>query len=150
MLGRSRDVDAQPEVRRIRHAEDRRPRLDEVAARDQVLLERLHAVFRDAESRFSASLRTLFEGIGDTVGGLAQALSGHEEDDLDDYGLRVTQLKRALRGVAFARGALYPLRPAVTAELFDELARALGQLEQDVFHEIGRLRSQYREDDSSS
>ena len=114
------------------------------------LLERLHAVFRDAESRFSASLRTLFEGIGDTVGGLAQALSGHEEDDLDDYGLRVTQLKRALRGVAFARGALYPLRPAVTAELFDELARALGQLEQDVFHEIGRLRSQYREDDSSS
>ena len=83
------------------------------------------------------------------MGGLAQALSGRrEEDDPDDYGLRVTQLKRALRGAAFARGALFPLRSAVTAEQFDDLHRTLEQLEEDIFHELGRLRSEHRADDS--
>ncbi len=41
----------------------------------------------------------------------------------EDYGLRVVQLKRALRGAAFARGALFPLRSAMSAEQFDELFR---------------------------
>ena len=62
-------------------------------------------------------------------------------DALND--LRVTQLKRALRGAAFARGALYSLRGAATAEQLDELRRTLRQMEQDVFAEIGRLRSAY-------
>src|SRR5262249_4308722 len=97
----------------------------------------------------ASSLSTLFQGAGDAMGGLAQALSGGaEEDDPDECGLRVTQLKRALRGAAFARGALFPLRSAVTPELFDELRRTLRQLEQDIFQELSRLRSEQRADDS--
>jgi hypothetical protein len=79
------------------------------------------------------------------MGGLAQALPdrGDDGNDPDAYGLRVSQLKRALRGVAFARGALFLLRPAVSANLFDDLHHALHQLEQDIFQQLGRLRSDY-------
>jgi hypothetical protein len=113
------------------------------------LLHRLHTVFRGAEARFTPSLHTLFQGAGDVMGGLAQALSRRgEEDDPDDYGLRVTQLKRALRGAAFARGALFPLRPAMSTEQFDELYGTLKRLEEDVFHELGRLRSERQANDS--
>ena len=113
------------------------------------LLHHLHTVFGDADPQFASSVRTLFQGAGDTMGGLAQALSRHEdeEDDPDEYGLCLTQLKRALRGMAFARGALFPLRPAVTAEQIDEMHRTLKQMEQDIFHEIGRLRSKHRAED---
>lgn len=111
------------------------------------LLKHLDGLFRGAGPRFEPSLRTLFQGAGDVMGGLAQALSRREEG-IDDYGLRVTQLKRALRGAAFARGALFGLRDAVTAAQFDELQRTLEQLEQDVFGELSRLRSEHREGDS--
>jgi len=113
------------------------------------VLKHLHTVSRDADPALASSLSTLFQGAGDAMGGLAQALSGGaEEDDPDEYGLRVTQLKRALRGAAFARGALFPIRSAVTPELFDELRRTLRQLEQDIFQELSRLRSEQRADDS--
>jgi len=110
------------------------------------LLKHLHDVFRTPDKHLEPALRTLYQGAGDTMGGLAQALSREEDDDLDNYGLRVTQLKRALRGVAFARGALFQLRSAVTAEEFDELSGTLGRMEQDVFRELGRLRSRHGED----
>jgi hypothetical protein len=111
----------------------------------------LHTLFPDADERFGSSLRTLFQGAGDVMGGLAQALSGRgdDEDNPDEYGLRVTQLKRALRGAAFARGALFGLRAAVTDEQFAELHRTLEQMEQDIFQEISRLRSAHQSDDSS-
>ncbi len=82
------------------------------------------------------------------MSGLAQALSGCEEDDPDDYSLRVTRLKRALRGAAFARGVLFPLQSAVTAEQFDDLQGRLRKMEQDIFHELSRLRSDHRADAS--
>jgi hypothetical protein len=107
------------------------------------LLKCLHTVFRGVGPSFEPSLRTLFQGAGDAMGGLAQALSERVEG-LDDYGLRVTQLKRALRGAAFSRGALYSLRPAVTAEQFDEVRQMVTRLEQDIFHELSRLRSDHR------
>jgi hypothetical protein len=118
--------------------------------RAQSLLLRLHGLFRRAGPEFAPSLHTLFQGAGDVVGGLAQALTraDEDEDDPDAYGLRVAQLKRALRGAAFARGALFPLRPAASAEQVEELHQALRQLEQDVFAELGRLRAQQRPDDS--
>lgn len=113
------------------------------------LLKHLHMVFRNAEERFAPALRPLFQGAGDAMGGLAQALPERgEEDDPDDCGLRVTQLKRALRGAAFARGALFPLRSAMTAKQFDELHRTLGELEKDIFQELSRLRSGHPSDDS--
>ena len=122
--------------------EERHPLLE----RAMDLQKRLHTVFRDAGPQLEPSLRTLFHGSGDVMGGLAQALSGRRDDEdvIEMYGLHVTQLKRALRGAAFARGALFPLRPALTAEQFDELHRTLGQLEQDVFQELGRLRAERR------
>ena len=114
------------------------------------LLKHLHTAFREADPRLASPLHTLFQGAGDAMGGLAQALSGRgeDEDDPDAYGLRVTQLKRALRGAAFARGALFPLRLAVTTELFEELHRLLRQLGEDIFHELSRLRSAHRADGS--
>ncbi len=113
------------------------------------LLVLLHRLFRNADARFAASLRTLFQGAGDMMGGLAQALSRPDDEAAPDaYGLLVTQLKRALRGAAFARGALFPLRPALTPELFDELCRTVGQMEQDIFQEMSRLRSEHGAGDS--
>lgn len=125
--------------------EERHPLLKE--AMD--LLKHLHELLGDADPGLEPSLRTLFQGAGDTMGGLAQALSGRAEgeDDPDDYGLHVVQLKRALRGAAFARGALYSLRTGVTDEQFAELQRRLGQMEKDIFQEISRLRSGQRGDE---
>jgi hypothetical protein len=125
------------------------PRHDErhpLLQRAMDLLKHLHEVFRDADSQFAPFLYTLFQGAGDATGGLAQALSARrEEEDLaDDFGLRATQLKRALRGVAFAKGALFSLRPAVSTEQSEELHDTLGQLEKDIFQQLGLLRSQHR------
>jgi hypothetical protein len=104
------------------------------------LLRRLDALFSDTDPRFAPALKTLHEGAGDAMGGLAQALSGRDRDS-HDYGLRVVQLKRALRGAAFARGALFPLRSAMSAEQFKELHRALEQMETDIVSELGKIRS---------
>ncbi len=41
--------------------------------------------------------------------GPGAGISDHDDDDDDLFGLRAAQLKRALRGAAFARGALFPL-----------------------------------------
>jgi hypothetical protein len=117
--------------------------------RSMDLLHRLHTVFRGIDKRFEPSLQTLYQGAGDTMGGLAQALSRRDDDDdRDDSGLRIVQLKRALRGAAFARGALFPLRPAIPAEQFEELSRTFDQMEKDIFQELSRLRSKLRADDA--
>ena len=76
------------------------------------------------------------------MGGLAQALS-ERDDDIDDYGLRIVQLKRALRGAAFAAGALQLLRSAVSTGQFGELKRRLGELKDSIFDELTRQRSEY-------
>jgi hypothetical protein len=90
----------------------------------------------------------LYQGAGDAMGGLAQALSRSDRDhDPESYGLRVVQLKRALRGAAFARGALFPLRSSMSAEQFDELFRTLQQMETDIVSELGKVRSEHRGDD---
>jgi hypothetical protein len=103
------------------------------------LLVRFDTLFRDAGPRFASSLSTLNQGAGDAMGGLAQALS-RRDDDIEDYGLCVVQLKRALRGVAFARGALFPLRSTISAEQFDEVFRVLKQMETDILSELAKVR----------
>ncbi len=75
-----------------------------------------------------------------------RALSDRDHD-AEDYGLRVVQLKRALRGAAFARGALFPLRSTMSAEQFDELFRTLQQMETDIVSELGKVRSEHHGDD---
>jgi hypothetical protein len=122
-------------------AKERHPLLE----RATDLLMSLHEVFRNVDKQFEPSLHTLYQGAGDVVGGLAQALSRREMDEeLNPYGLRVVQLKRALRGAAFACGALSPLRPAVSPEQFKELRDALRQVEKDVFGELARLRAEHQ------
>jgi hypothetical protein len=120
--------------------EDRHPLL----RRAMDLLHELHDNFEGADRQDEPALNTLFHGAGDAMGGLAQALSGRtdRENDAEMYGLRLSQLKRAQRGAAFARGALLLLRGAVTPEQFQDLYGKIGRLEQDIFQEIGRLRSE--------
>jgi hypothetical protein len=108
------------------------------------LLVRLDTFFPDADPRTTPALGTLYQGAGDVMGGLAQALSDRDDDDDDLYGLRVAQLKRALRGAAFARGALFPLRSTTSKEHFDELFETLGGMETAIFSELSRVRSEHR------
>jgi hypothetical protein len=124
--------------------EERHPLLQ----RAMDLLERLDTLFRDADPRFASSLGMLYQGAGDAMGGLAQALARHHGQDVENYGLCVVQLKRALRGAAFARGALFSLRSTMSAGQFDELFRTLQQMETDIVSELGKVRSKYRGDDS--
>jgi hypothetical protein len=76
------------------------------------------------------------------MGGLAQALAGREYD-MEEYGLCVVQLKRALRGAAFARGAMFLLRPALAAEVWQELQGKIRELERGIYQELNRVREQY-------
>jgi hypothetical protein len=73
------------------------------------------------------------------MGGLAQALSPRDLD-AEDYGLCIVKLKRALRGAAFARGALFPLRSMLSEERFGELFRELEQMETGIVSELGKVR----------
>jgi hypothetical protein len=123
--------------------EERHPLLQ----RAMDLLVGFDAIVRDEDPRIAASLGTLYQGGGDLMGGLAQALS-HRDDDAGDYGLRVAQLKRALRGAAFARGALFPLRSTIGAEKFTELFGVLQKMETDIVSELGTVRAQRGGDDS--
>ncbi len=111
------------------------------------LLVRLDKIFPDDGPRPGPALDTLLQGAGDAMGGLAQSLSRRGHDAVS-YGLRVVQLKRALRGTAFARGALFPLRSTMSAEHSEELFRTLKQMETDIVSELSKVRSEHRGDDS--
>jgi hypothetical protein len=115
------------------------------------LLHRLHDEFKDQPSEQEASLETLFQGAGDLMGGLSQATarySDDEEEALDVHllGLHVVQLKRALRGAAFARGALFQFRDIVPKPTLDELHETLKNMESDVFQLLGDKRAAMRGD----
>jgi hypothetical protein len=114
------------------------------------LFVRLDTIFPDEDPRIARSLGTLYQGVGDAMGGLAQALSSRDddEDEADDFGLSVVQLKRALRGAAFARGALFPLRSALSKEQFDDLYQTLERMQTDIVSELGRVRDKRRGDDA--
>lgn len=117
---------------------------------------RLTKQFENTDVAHEQTLRTMFRGLGDLVGGLAQATSRLFEEDDDDefsplekiqFGLTVTQLKRSLRGIAFARGALCNLRtvvePASAAQLHDELEKLNG----DIIEELHRVRERFQGED---
>jgi hypothetical protein len=118
----------------------RHSRLSREAAEDPDILTR-HI------ERVAERVHRVFQGAGDLVGGLA--LAGGDRDRAA-YGLRVVQLKRALRGAAFARGALFPLRAQLSMEHFDELFDTLHQMESDIITELGKVRCEHRGDDWSS
>ncbi len=127
------------------------------------LLLRLHKLFGDdiKEETKSAGghLDVLFHGACETGGGLAQALGDlppascdesdripfPSSDDEAAFGLAVVQLKRALRGIAFALGALFSLRAAKAFDdaTFDELHATFEQLQSDVYAELARCRQRH-------
>jgi hypothetical protein len=106
------------------------------------LLTRLHTMFKGADAQFESARSTLYQGAGDAMGGLAQALAGREYD-MEEYGLCVVQLKRALRGAAFARGAMFLLRPELSAEVWQELQGKIRELEHGIYQELERVREEY-------
>ncbi len=105
------------------------------------LMLRLHEVSKHVTVR-NSYLETLHGGAGEMMGGLAQALGPHL--DIIGAGLSLVQLKRALRGAAFARGALIPLHQNKIFDetIFKELDGTMEQMEADIFHELDRVRGE--------
>ncbi len=120
------------------------------------LMLRLHGLLKDGTNAAGSHQDVLLHAAGEIVGGLAQALGGrpqfspHETEPLSreasDWqpmsGLSVVQLKRALRGAAFALGALLPLKAsgALDQAAFQELHAALHRLQNGIYAELSRLR----------
>lgn len=112
------------------------------------LLHRLNDVFNDSPNEQETALRTLFQGAGDLMGGLSQA-TAHDSDEVEALsaemvGLHVVQLKRALRGAAFARCALFQLGDSVDRPTLDELRETFRAIERDVFQFLGETRAAMR------
>ena len=112
--------------------------------------------FENADAAHEQNLRTLFRGLGDLVGGLAQATSRAFEDDDNDefspmaeiqFGLTVTQLKRSLRGIAFARGALCNLRGAIEPADAEQFRSTLKKINDDIVEELHRVRERFQGDE---
>jgi hypothetical protein len=108
--------------------------------RSHDLLLRLHELFKN-EPHTRSGIGTLTQGTLEISGGLAQALSFEDDDDFA-RGLAVVQLKRALRGAAFAIGALFPLRHdgLIDNTVFKELHATVEGLQSDIFDELRRRR----------
>lgn len=84
----------------------------------------------------------LMHGAAEMMGGLAQAIGSGDRQPL--LGLSVVQLKRAMRGAAFAQGSLFPLRTDGTLDkaTFEELHETIDGFQTDIFAELSRLRQQ--------
>lgn len=107
---------------------------------------RIFKLFEDTDKRSSA-IDTLMGSLGDIGGGLAQALGIDPPFEIHEPGLSIVQLKRALRGCAFAMGALYPLRAAdqLQPEVFEELMSTLQEIQGQILQELKRIRGQETE-----
>jgi hypothetical protein len=77
-------------------------------------------------------------GAMDIVGGLVQATSG-DLDTRTDRALAITQLKRALAGHAFARGAIFALRSS--GSISDETSQRLHEHLAAILSSIHQLSS---------
>lgn len=109
------------------------------------LMLRLHGLSENFEGRRNSQLDILHRGAGDMMGGLAQALGTRDLDD-GDLGLNVVQLKRALRGAAFARGSLFPLHSEGILDdaVFAELRATIQSLQADILDELRQVRERMR------
>ncbi len=107
-------------------------------SQDSVL--RLYHLFQLPDDQRNAHLELLHRSVGDLMGGLVQALG--TDDWQPPPQLAVPQLKRALRGAAYAQGALFSLRTEGIAseDIFDELHATLQTLEHGTLDELRRIR----------
>lgn len=101
---------------------------------------KLYRLFESQPKTASSAIDTMLHGAGDITGGLAQALSSEPEELF--RGLAIVQLKRALRGAAFAWGALFPLRAdgTINKAVFDELRTTIEGIQAEIYAELRRLR----------
>lgn len=88
----------------------------------------------------NVNFQSLLSGAGEMLGGLSQAMSGR--DDELPSGLGLVQLKRSLRGAAFAFGMLFPLRAdgLLTPAEFKALCEVIKSLQDDIYAELARIR----------
>ena len=104
---------------------------------------RIFKLFKHIPRDRTSSIEVLMGGVGEIGGGLAQALSERRPamDGLN-RGLALVQLKRALRGAAFAKGALPPLRADGLFDdaTFEELWSTLTKIESGILDELQRVR----------
>ena len=116
--------------------DERHPLLERVMD----LNKRLYDMAEAAEGRRNVNFQSLLSSTGEMMGGLAQALGSRHFEPLS--GLSLVQLKRALRGAAFAIGMLFPLRAegVLGPAEFDELIATLESLRNDIVAELSRLR----------
>lgn len=94
------------------------------------------AVGQQANENF----QSLMGGAGEMLGGLSQALGSRNYEP--PSGLGLVQLKRSLRGAAFAFGMLFPLRAdgLLTPAEFKELCETIKSLQSDIYAELAHLR----------
>ncbi len=111
------------------------------------LMLRLYKLLENTATSAESHRGVLLHGAGEISGGLAQALGG-DDDWEPPAGLAMVQLKRALRGAAFASGALYPLRTDGTLDQasFQELHDLLEKLQEGIYAELLRLRGRRDEE----
>jgi hypothetical protein len=103
-----------------------------------------------AKSRASRSnnLDTLLRSVGEIVGGLAQSLPlppSYEMNDTD-AGLCLSQLKRSLRGAAFALSSLFLLRAdeSVDEPTFRQLADQIDSIRVQIIEHLRSIRESPR------
>ena len=109
------------------------------------LMLRLYQLIKDDEGRHNSHFHILQDGAGEMIGGLAQALSPIEDDM--DLGLSLVQLKRALRGAAFALGALFPLSAEKQLDnaSYEELRATIEEIHSQTLVELTTVRDRLRE-----
>ena len=107
---------------------------------------RLMDLFKSRTEVPGGSLESLLHGAMELSGGLVQAMG----PDIAEIapGLCVVQLRRALRGAAFAFGALFPLRESGTIDqgVFDELRQTIEGLQAAILPELRALRGRRERD----
>ncbi|MHB8900189.1 MAG: hypothetical protein ACYC6Y_15680 [Thermoguttaceae bacterium] len=103
---------------------------------------RLHNLGDDVNQSHRSQISSLRRSAGEIMGGLAQALGTRRLES--DGGLSVVQLKRAMRGAAFALGALFALRAegGLPEAAFAEIHDTVESLQADILEELRRLRGQ--------
>ena len=85
---------------------ENQPEHPTVQRAEKLLMEIMN--LRDPTSRSDSFANTATRGMLDVVGGLVQATGG-DFDERSDRALAIVQLKRALKGQAFCRGAIFGL-----------------------------------------
>ena len=131
----ARDAEAGPRPRTERH-----PLLERAT---QVMLQAMRLPER-SQAGSAIALDPLIRGMMEMSGGLAQVLGSEEgeEDDDSPFGYALVQLKRVLRGLAHAQGALAPARAAglVAADFARHVAGELRVIEREVREHVQTLR----------